>query len=102
MYIDDCINAIIKLAELQFCGSVNVSSNTLTSIKDLANILKAETNFEGSIKYDQTKLSGQSQRIMDSSKMAKLGWNPETTLSEGIKKQLSGLSKIENILEKII
>ena len=86
LYIDDCINAIIKLAEVQFCGSVNVSSNTLTSIKDLANILKAETNFEGSIKYDQTKLSGQSQRIMDSSKMANLGWNPETTLSEGIKK----------------
>ena len=77
---------MIKLAEIQFCGSVNVSSNTLTSIKDLANILKKETNFKGILKYDQTKLSGQSQRIMDSSKMKKLGWFPETTVSEGIKK----------------
>ena len=79
---------MIKLAERQFCGSVNVSSNTLTSIKDLANILKKETNFRGTLKFDQTKLSGQSQRIMDSSKMAKLGWTSETTLSEGLKKTI--------------
>ncbi len=88
LYIDDCISAMIKLAEHQFCGSVNVSSNTLTSIKDLANILKKETNFRGTLKFDQTKLSGQSQRIMDSSKMAKLGWTSETTLSEGLKKTI--------------
>jgi len=86
LYIDDCISSIIKLAEIQFSGSVNVSSNTLTSIKELANILKKETNFGGILKFDQTKLSGQSQRIMDSSKMKKLGWSAETTLSEGIKK----------------
>ena len=48
--------------------------------------LKKETNFEGILKFDKTKLSGQGQRIMDSSKMNKLGWSAETTLSEGIKK----------------
>ena len=92
LYIDDCISAMIKLAELQFCGSVNVSSNTLTSIKDLANILKKETNFRGTLKFDQTKLSGQSQRIMDSSKSKnRMGF--KTTLSDGIKKTIEWFRK---------
>ena len=86
LYIDDCINAIVKLAKIQFGGTVNVSSSTLTSIRDLATILKKETNFEGSIKYDKTKLSGQNQRKMDPSKMNQLGWSPQVNLSEGIKK----------------
>ncbi len=48
-----------------------------------------ETNFKGILKYDQTKLSGQSQRIMDSSKMSELGWYPKINLPSGIKKTVN-------------
>ncbi len=89
LYIDDCINAIIKLAEVKFSGEVNVSSKKLTSIKDLAETISNETNFKGLIKYDKTKLSGQNQRIMDSSKMNELGWDPKIDLLEGIKKTVN-------------
>ena len=89
LYIDDCINAIIKLAELKYSGAVNVSSKNFTSIKDLAETISKEINFKGLIKYDKTKLSGQSQRIMDSSKMDELGWNPKVDLYEGIKKTVN-------------
>ena len=89
LYIDDCIDAIIKLAELNFCGPVNVSSNKLTSIKELSEQICNATNFEGIIKYDKTKLSGQSQRIMDSSKMSELGWYPKINLPSGIQKTVS-------------
>ena len=89
LYIDDCIDAIIKLAELNFCGPVNVSSNKLTSIKELSEQICNATNFEGIIKYDKTKLSGQSQRIMDCSKMSELGWYPKINLPSGIKKTVS-------------
>ena len=41
----------------------------MLKIKDLAETISKETNFQGLIKYDKTKLSGQSQRIMDFSKM---------------------------------
>ena len=85
LYIDDCISALIKLAELKFCGEINVSSSKLTSVKELSEIICKETNFQGKIKFDKTKLSGQKQRIMDSSKMNKIGWSPKTTLPEGIR-----------------
>ena len=41
---------MIKLAELNFCGPVNVSSNKLTSIKELSEQICNATNFEASYK----------------------------------------------------
>ena len=42
LFIDDCIDAIIKLADIQFSGVVNVSSKSLTSIKELAELIKVK------------------------------------------------------------
>ena len=86
LFIDDCIDAIIKLADIQFSGVVNVSSKSLTSIRELAELIKDKTNFKGLIKYDVSKLSGQKQRIMDSTMMDNLNWSPHINLDNGIAK----------------
>ncbi len=86
LFIDDCIDAIIKLADIQFSGVVNVSSKSLTSIRELAELIKDKTNFKGLIKYDVSKLSGQKQRIMDSTIMDNLNWSPHINLDNGIAK----------------
>ena len=88
LYIDDCIDAILMLSNEGFCGSVNVSSRVLTSIKELAKLINYESRFDGVIKYDSSKLAGQKQRIMDTSKMESLGWEPKTKLSDGIHKTI--------------
>jgi GDP-L-fucose synthase len=88
LYIDDCIDAIIKLSSEEFCGSVNVSSKTLTPIKELAYLINYESKFNGVIKFDSSKLTGQNQRIMDTSKMDGISWQPKTNLSEGIHKTI--------------
>tara|TARA_B100000886_G_scaffold329797_1_gene279557 strand:- start:195 stop:1136 length:942 start_codon:yes stop_codon:yes gene_type:complete len=100
LFIDDCIKAIIKLAEIKFSGTVNVSSKKLTSIKDLAETVSKVTSFEGLIKYDKTKLSGQRQRIMDSSKMNHLGWEPKIDLYEGIEKTISWFSENRSLIRE--
>ena len=88
LFIDDCIDAMIKLAEIQFKGPINVSSKSLTSIKELAELIKIKTSFKGSIIYDKTKLIGQKQRIMDTSKMDHLDWLPRINLEDGISKTI--------------
>ena len=88
LFIDDCIDAIIKLAEIQYKGPVNVSSRSLTSIKELAELIKIKTSFKGSIIYDKSKLIGQKQRIMDTSKMDHLDWLPRINLEDGISKTI--------------
>ena len=67
----------------------------IVSLFELSTVIlfSSEINFKGRIKYDNTKLTGQKQRIMDSSKMTKIGWVPKTNLSNGIKKTVSWFIK---------
>ena len=100
LYIDDCIDAIINLAMIKYCGVVNVSSKTLTSIKQLSELIKKETSFKGIIKYDQTKLSGQKQRIMDTSIMDSLNWHPKISLTKGINKTIKWFRENRSIIRE--
>ena len=81
-------------------GPVNVSSKTLTSIKELSQLIKISSNFKGIIKYDKTKLSGQKQRIMDTSKMDNIGWVPKINLEEGIHKTIKWFKENRAIIRE--
>ena len=100
LFIDDCIDAIIKLSGIQFSGVVNVSSKTLTSIRELAELIKDKTNFKGLIKYDVSKLSGQKQRIMDSSIMDNLDWSPHINLDNGIAKTVKWFFENRSVIRE--
>ena len=100
LFIDDCIDAIIKLSEIRFSGVVNVSSKTLTSIRELAELIKDKTNFKGLIKYDLSKLSGQKQRIMDSTIMDNLNWSPHINLDNGIAKTVKWFFENRSVIRE--
>ncbi len=89
MYIDDCIDAMILLTEKQAQGTFNVSSQVLTSIKDLAFDIKNATGYEGIIKFDSNKPAGQMQRKFDNSRINSLGWHHKIDLNSGIKKTVT-------------
>ena len=100
LFIDDCIDAIIKLADIQFSGVVNVSSKSLTSIRELAELIKDKTNFKGLIKYDVSKLSGQQQRIMNSTIMDNLNWSPHINLDNGIAKTVKWFFENRSVIRE--
>ena len=52
----------------------------------LAEIIREVTGFEGCIVYDRSKPDGTPRKLMDSSRLRALGWQPALTLSEGISK----------------
>ncbi len=89
LYIEDCVDAILKLSKIEFEGVVNVSSKSLTSIKDLAQLIAKITKFKGEIKYDSKKLSGQKQRIMNTQIMDHIGWSPKYSLKTGLEETIS-------------
>ena len=78
----------------------NVGSEFEISIKNLADIIKKVIDFNGEIIWDSSKPDGTPRKIVDSTKIKKMGWKNDTELVEGIKKTYSYfLSNINNIKE---
>ena len=78
----------------------NVGSEFEISIKNLADIIKKVIDFNGEIIWDSSKPDGTPRKIVDATKIKKMGWKNDTELVEGIKKTYSYfLSNINNIKE---
>jgi len=72
--------------------SINISSGTTTSIKELAETVKELVKYEGEIVWDTSKPDGQLVKIFDTKRMNDLGILCPTTLREGLKKTIDWFS----------
>jgi GDP-L-fucose synthase len=67
-------------------GLLNIAVGEDISILDLAKLVKQIVGFEGEILTDSTKPDGTPRKLMDVSKLNKLGWKASISLEVGIKK----------------
>jgi len=65
---------------------INVGSGTDQTISELANLIKNVVGFTGEIKFDSSKPDGTSQKLLNISKISEMGWNPTTSLVDGLNK----------------
>jgi GDP-L-fucose synthase len=72
---------------------VNISSGTTTSIKELGELIKEVTGFEGKLGWDTTKPDGQMVKIFDVTRLNSLGLSCDTPLKEGLEKTFAWLRK---------
>ena len=63
---------------------INVGSGIDVTIKGLAEAISECVGYEGEIKFDESKPDGAPRKLMDSSKLLRLGWSPTVTLSRGL------------------
>ena len=63
---------------------LNIGSNHDLTIAELANEVKEIVGFEGEIDFDTTKPDGTMRKLMDSSRLNKLGWQARVSLREGL------------------
>jgi GDPmannose 4,6-dehydratase/GDP-L-fucose synthase len=63
---------------------INVGSGSDISILELARLVAGITGFEGKIVTDSTKPDGAPRKLMDVSRLKKLGWEAQIGLEEGI------------------
>ena len=94
IYVDDLVKGIIHILEnYKNNGPINLGSGFEVSINELANTIASVIGYEGQTKFDITKPDGMKRKILDSSKIQKLGWNAKTSLYEGIEKTYSEFLK---------
>ena len=72
---------------------LNVGSGIEISIKDLANKISKLLNFQGNIKWDESKPDGTPRKKLNCEKINKLGWYSKISLDQGIVETAAGLGK---------
>ncbi len=74
---DDLADAcVFRPRHYQDGGMVNVGSGEEISIHDLATLMKLITGFEGEVVFDPSLPDGTPRKVVDSTKLAALGWRP--------------------------
>ena len=86
IFSDDVADALIFLMEHGENGQhYNVGSGEEHTIKELAEIIKEVSGFEGELIFDIEKPESAGRQFLNSEKINKLGWKPKTTFHDGIK-----------------
>jgi len=102
IFASDFVDACLFLtAKYQDNEMINVGCGTDVSIRELSEIIKEISGFKGKIIFNETKPDGTMQKLMDNTKISRLGWKPKVSLKEGIKQtydwyvqqKLAGLKK---------
>lgn len=64
---------------------INVGTGEEVSMLELAQLIRKIVGFQGEIVCDMTKPDGMLRRIVDASRIHKLGWTPQITLEQGLR-----------------
>ena len=85
MHVDDLAEACVMLLETYDEEDiVNMGVGEDLTIKDLAHIIKDVVGFEREIMFDTTKPNGTPRKLLDVSKLNKIGFKPKISLKKGI------------------
>lgn len=87
LHADDMADAVMYLLE-HYDGpdQVNVGSGTDVTIRDLAATVADVVGYTGTTSWDSTKPDGTPQKLLDISRLTKLGWTAKVDLREGLER----------------
>jgi GDP-L-fucose synthase len=85
LHVDDCAAACLFLMD-HYDGEeiVNIGVGQDLSIAQLAGLVKRAVGYEGEIVFDTGKPDGTPRKLVDVSRINRLGWKAEIPLDEGI------------------
>lgn len=85
LFVDDLADALLFLMfNYSDEPHINIGTGEDCSIGELAQTVKNIVGFEGDIVYDTTKPDGTPRKLLDVSRLHRLGWKHKTSLNEGI------------------
>jgi GDP-L-fucose synthase len=85
LHVDDLAKAILVcLEKYDDSQQINIGSGDEISIKDLGQKIANLTGFTGKVVWDSNRPDGTPRKVLDSTKINKLGWKPSITLDQGI------------------
>ena len=85
LHVDDLADACVFLMR-EYSGAehVNVGSGEELTITELAQLVARTVGFEGRLAFDSSRPDGTPRKLLDSSRLKAMGWQPSIPLAEGI------------------
>ncbi len=106
LYVDDMAAACVYVMNLDnevyqqqtkpTLGHINVGTGQDLTIKKLAETIAKVTGFKGKIEFDITKPDGPKKKLMDSTRLNRLGWKSKIGLEQGLKQTYEDYCSIGN------
>jgi GDP-L-fucose synthase len=94
LHADDLADACFFLMQqYNEAGFVNIGTGEDLEIRELAELVKNIVGYTGEIKNDLSKPDGTFRKLMDVSKLHKLGWTASINLEDGIRKVYEDFKK---------
>lgn len=87
LYVEDCVEGILKLMESDYNKPINIGSDRIVTIEELAKIIIDISGKDIKIEYDLSKPQGVRGRNADLTLARKiLNWHPKISLEEGLRR----------------
>lgn len=85
LHVDDLADACIFLMKhYSDFSHINVGTGTDITIRDFAEVIKRVVDYEGDIIFDTSRPDGTPRKVLDVSKLNRLGWQAQISLEEGL------------------
>ena len=94
LHVDDMAEACVHVMELDdavyeantrpMLSHINVGAGVDISIRELAELVREVVGFSGKIRFDTDKPDGAPRKLLDTSRLTALGWQPRIDLRDGL------------------
>ena len=84
MQLEDGVHE--ELAARAGISFLNVGTGREISIRDLAGLVAGVVGYDGEVIWDDSRPDGNPRKLMDNSRLVRLGWRPTVSLKEGIRR----------------
>ena len=94
LHVDDMAEAALFVLDLPgevyheqtdpMLSHINIGCGSDVSIAELASLVAKVAGFTGRITFDSTKPDGAPRKLIDTSRLASLGWKPRVDLAQGL------------------
>lgn len=94
LYVDDMADASVHVMELErsiyeantkpMLSHINVGTGEDVTIREIAELISKVVGYQGNIEFDTSKPDGTPRKLLDTSKLARLGWHPSVSLQAGL------------------
>ncbi|WP_309144924.1 GDP-L-fucose synthase [Bradyrhizobium sp. CCGB20] len=87
LYVDDMADACVHLMKTYSgAGLVNIGTGEDITIAEFARVVADIVGYGGEIGFDTSRPDGTPRKLLDVSRLTKLGWRATTSLEDGLKR----------------